>query len=144
MKHWLPTKNSKYFMPKEEFLTALHYALRYASLRDQYDNLCADTSKGIRYDLDKVQISPTGDEVEKLAIRRAELKNKIDKIEKAIELAEDNEILREYLKKGVCFGLTYKQLQHIEDVNGNKGIPCGKDLYYEHRRRFYWELSKMI
>ena len=143
MKHWLPTKNNKYYMPKEEFLTALHYALRYASLCEQYQAL-NDTSKGIRYDLDKVQTSPTGDEVEKLAIRRTEVKDKIDKINRAIVLAEDNEILRAYLKKGVCYGLTYKQLQHIEDTHGNKGIPCGKDLYYEHRRRFYWELAKMI
>ena len=143
MKHWLPTKNSKYYMQREDFLTALHYALRYASLYEEYQAL-TNTSKGIRYDLTKVQGSPLGDEVERLAIRRAELKDKLDKIERALKLSEDNDILREYLKKGVCFGLTYKQLQHIEDTHGNRGIPCGKDLYYEHRRRFYWELSKMI
>ena len=45
--------------------------------------------------------------------------------------------LDDWLLLGVCFGMTYPQLKQ-------RGIPCGRNKYYEIRQRFYYYLSRII
>lgn len=49
---------------------------------------------------------------------------------------EADEYLYEYLLKGVTEGYSYNYLQTVF------GIPCGKDMYYDRYRRFFWILDK--
>ena len=51
----LSTKN-KYSLPKEDYLTAIHYSLRYPLWVEELKT-AADTGRAIRYDKDKVQSS---------------------------------------------------------------------------------------
>lgn len=123
-------------MTKSEYLSAYYFALRYEEWKSEYESL-ADTSKAITYsDMPKGSLnvsSPT----ERAAIRRAELLHKIELIEQtALEASGD---LYQYLIKAVTNeDVYYHHLKTIMD------IPCGKDLYYEIRRRFYYLLSKKI
>ena len=55
-KYRAPSENSKYYIPKEDYLTAIHYSLRYPLWKEEVETM-ADTSKGISYDKDKVQTS---------------------------------------------------------------------------------------
>lgn len=74
---------------------------------------------------------------EELAIRRAMLQDRIDMIHKAAEVA--GEELSEYIIKGVTKdGVTYNYLSTMLD------IPCGKNKYYECRRKFYWVMDQML
>jgi len=41
-----------------------------------------------------------------------------------------------YLRKGVTEGLSYEALKT------KHGMPCGKDMYYEAYRRFFWLLDR--
>ena len=59
---------------------------------------------------------------------------KIKMIEK-VALETDN-CLHKYILKAVTEGLSYTYLKT------RLGIPCGKDMYYDRYRRFFWLLSK--
>lgn len=136
MKHRTPTQNSKYYIPKEEYLTAIHYSLRYPLLQEEY-KFGADTSKAITYDKEKVQTSNDFCSTEEIAIRLAEIKQKIDLIDDTL-IEAAGEVLAPYIKFSVCFGMTYVQLQTTKDM------PCGQRHFYELRRKYYYLLSKKI
>lgn len=79
----------------------------------------------------------SGNATASLAIRRAELQKKCELIEQtAIEADPD---IHQYIIKGVTTDYaTYKYLSQVLDM------PCGKDMYYNRRRKFYWLLSNKI
>ena len=133
-KHWNPTKKSKYYVPKETFLTAVHYCKQYPLWLAELA-LTTDNNRAIRYDIDRVQTSGDTDPTMKIAVRRMAIekkKKKVDDVAKAV--AGD---LDQWIIQGVCYDLTYYQLQQ-------RGSPCGKDLYYSMRRKFYFMIAKEI
>lgn len=133
-KYKAPSKNSKYYLPREDYLTAVHYALRYPLWVEEL-RVSADSGKAINYDKIKVQTSMSGTEVEDLAIRRVELTQKKELVDSTIhEVARG---MDDYIRFAVCYGLTYDQLLA-------RKIPCGRRMYVEIRQRFYFELSKKI
>lgn len=134
MKYRTLSEKNTYYLPKEEYLTAIHYALRYPLMLAELND-ARDTSSAIRYDKDCVQTSPSDDIIMNAALRATELSNKIKLIEDTITLCAEG--MESYLKLGVCYGLTFGQLE-------SRGIPCGHKKYYEIRRRFLYELSKRI
>jgi len=128
-KHRVPTD-----LPREDFLTALHYALRYPMWEKEIETP-PDTAQAIRYDRDRVQTSGDYDPVQTTAIRREEIGRKMALVDKVcLEVGKE---LSYYLKLGVCYGLTWWQLEA-------KGIPCSRNTYYTMRKRFYFELSLRI
>ncbi len=135
-KYRVPSERSKYYIPKEDFLTAVHYSLRYPLWKEEVENM-ADTSKGIAYDTDKVQTSSDYDSTFEAAIRIAESdkQHKMTIIDETIKKVAPE--LEYWLRLGVCYGLTFNQLK-------GKKMPCEKDMYYLMRRRYYYELVKRI
>lgn len=130
------TEKNKYCIPREDYLTAIHYSLRYPLwVAEMQTN--ADTRGAIQYDKDRVQTSNTYDSTEAVGIKRAEISEKIDLIERTITVAAEEESLEHWLLLGVCYGLTFYQLQE-------RGIPCGHTKYYEMRRKYYYLLSQEI
>lgn len=133
-KYRIPSSNSKYYIPKEDYLTAVHYALRYplwvAMIQD-----ARDTSTAIRYDKDKVQTSPSADMIPNAAIRSTELIDKVNLIDSIINLCTND--MQYFLRLGVCYGLTFNQLK-------GQGMPCERDKYYLMRKMFYYNLSQKI
>lgn len=133
-KYRAPSERSKYYIPKEDYLTAIHYSLRYplwlAEVKDK-----ADTSAAIRYDKDKVQTSGNSDPTFEAAVRVSEILDKINLIDDVISKVAPG--MEFYLRLGVCYGLTFDQLK-------GKKMPCERDMYYTMRRHYYYELSKRI
>ena len=134
-KHRAPSKNSKYYLPKETFLTVIHYCKQYPLWIDELNRL-ANTGRAIRYDQDRVQSSNDYDPTSATAIRRAEILKKKEAVDR-IAIMVAGEVMARWLIKGVCDDKAYYELQL-------EGIPCGKDLYYMLRRRFYYEMAKII
>ena len=133
-KYRIPSEKSKYYIPKEDYLTAIHYSLRYPLWLAEVKNK-ADTSKAIRYDEEKVQTSGDSDTTADAAIKISEITEKINFIDGIIrKVAPDMEY---WLRLGVCYGLTFDQLK-------GKKMPCERDAYYFMRRHYYYELSKKI
>lgn len=135
-KYRAPSEKSRYFIPKEDYLTAIHYSLRYPLWKQEIDSM-ADTSKAIVYDKDRVQTNGDYDSTYEAAVRMIESNTakKIKLIDDTIALVAKG--MDYYLRLGVCYGLTFEQLK-------GKGMPCERKLYYEIRRHYYYELSQRI
>ena len=133
-KYRTPSKNSKYYIPKEDYLTAIHYSLRYPLWKEEVADM-ANTAKAIVYDKDKVQTSNGYDSTYEAAVRIQEKQHKLQLIDDTIHDVADG--LDYWLRLGVCYGLTFEQLK-------GKKMPCERDMYYLMRRHYYYELSKRI
>lgn len=133
-RHRTPSKKSKYYLPKETFLTVVHYCKQYPLWDAEMETL-ARTMKAVTYDQTRVQTSHDSDPTEEAALRLSEVgkkKDVLDDIARGIGGSMSKWIIR-----GVCYDMPYYKLLQ-------EGIPCGKDLYYLLRRRFYYEVSKRI
>lgn len=133
-KYRTPSTNSKYYIPKEEYLTAIHWCLRYPLWCAELE-LEPDTSKAIEYDSDPVQTSNNSDPVSSLALRRVELARKKKLLEDTIR--EVDESIYQYLLLGIGYGFTEYQLRQ-------KGMPCGHNYYYSRRQQILYEIAKKI
>lgn len=133
-KYRIPSEKSKYYIPKEDYLTAIHYSLRYPLWKQEVADM-ANTARGISYDKDRVQSSNNYDSTFEAAVRIEEKQHKIQLIDDTIEMVAGD--LTDFLRMGVCYGLTFDQLK-------GRGMPCEKDKYYLMRRHYYYELSKKI
>ena len=109
-KYRAPSKNSKYYIPKEDYLTAVHYSLRYPLWKAEIETM-ADTSKAFVYDKDKVQTSGNFDSTYEAAVKMVESDkaHKMQIIEDTILLTGGD--LEYWLRLGVCYGLTFDQLK---------------------------------
>lgn len=135
-KYRIPSERSKYYLPKQDYLTAIHFSLRYPLWEKEIKEL-ADTSKAIAYDKDKVQTSGDYDSTFEAAVKLSECKanQNMKLVDEVIALVADG--LDKYLRGGVCFGLNFNQLKGM-------GMPCERDYYYQMRRHYYYELIKRI
>ncbi len=128
---------NKYRLPKHKFMTAYHYALQYQEWKNEYRTL-GDSSKAIRYDLDKIQTTQgLSDPTLQLAMRRAELRTKMDEIETIVmEIAPE---LYRYILIGVTQeGASYNYLHY------SLGMPCSQYMYNDRRGKFYFKLSAYL
>jgi hypothetical protein len=130
------SERNQYYLPKHSYLACIHYALQY---RDWQATLSADrdTRGAIRYDKEKVKTSNDYDSTSETAMKMTEIKEKCTIIDECISAACDGSNLDKWLRLGVCYGFAFFQLEQDH-------IPCGKDMYYRIRQRFYYELSKRI
>lgn len=134
MKNRVLSEKNEFYLPKEEFLTVLHFALQYPNWVQELRTE-PDTSKAITYDEERVQTSGGYDACSETAMRRYMLEKKKKLVEDtAREVAPE---IYDYLILGVAYGWTFWQLQA-------KGMPCEKDTYYNRRRKFYHLLAKKI
>lgn len=135
-KYRAPSEKSKYYIPKEDYLTAIHYSLRYPLWKQEVESM-ADTSKAIVYDKDKVQTSNDYDSTFEAAAKiiESDKQHKMQIIDDTLKYVADD--MADWLKLGVCYGLTFYQLK-------GKGLPCERDAYYLMRRHYYYELVKRI
>lgn len=124
----------KYKLTKNEFLYAKHYALRYKDWKRQY-NALHDTSRAIVSD-GMPHSHFTGSLTEEAAIKAARLDEKMQKVEDAALEADPDIyswILQAVTEEGVC----YQTLR-------NRGLCCGRRMFYERRRKFYYLLAQKI
>lgn len=123
-------------MTKEQFLAAKYYALRYHEWQLEYKAL-TDTARGITYsDMPKGSLN-TQSPVEEAAIKCQAISDKIRLIEDTADEAGGD--LSGYLLKAVTNSdITFHQMKVLTDM------PCGRDLFCNMRRRFYFLLAQKI
>lgn len=124
------SKKNKYWIDKHRHYELKHFCLQYPEWKRIY-------SESPVAPVSKLHETPThdisGDPTARQAIRRARYLERINLIERTAKDA-DNE-LHNYILKAVTEGLSYTHLKSKFD------IPCGKDLYYDRYRRFFWLLD---
>lgn len=134
MKYKTPSKRSKFFVPKEDYITAIHWCLRYPLWVAELKFL-PDTNRSMAYENDRVQNSARSDITADTAIRIKELERKIELLEDTAKKVDKD--LKDYIILGVTQGLTVFQLLQ-------RGMPCNKNEYIKKRQQFYYEISKKI
>lgn len=123
---------------KHEYYTAYHYAMQYTEWKDRLRTL-TDSVAAIVTD-GQPHGSSTGNPTENLAIKRAELTEKMRVVEETAKAATtDCDWMYIYLIRAVTDeNVTWRYLRQV------MGIPCGKNVYYNHRWKFYYLLSQKI
>lgn len=128
------SKKNKYWISKHRFYEISHYCLQYNEWKDEYTTLSRQGISGVEYD-GMPHGSDVGNPTEHAGIRLAELKTKMETIERTAE--ETDPVLAKYILKAVTNeDVTFNYLKQFMD------IPCEKDMYYDRRRKFYWLMSK--
>lgn len=123
---------NKYWIDKHRHYELKHFCLQYPRWKKLY-NYLNDTSiitpklYEVRNKNKKVDLTAS------LATDKAYYLEKIDLIEETA--MESDRDLYPYILKGITEGLSYTYLKTIMNM------PCGKDMYYDRYRRFFWLLS---
>ena len=128
------SEKSKYYIDKHRYYELKHFCLQYNEWKRAYAN-CND-SMIFAANIDGTPSSNTpSDLTAKYAIKKAQYGERIELIERAAR--EADEFLYPYILRAVTEGLAYTYLRSRMD------IPCGRDMYYDRYRRFFWLLSEL-
>lgn len=130
-----PLNEKKYNITKHRFAELYHFCMQYPEWKDEL-NYKTDNINSI--DISDMPVNHNNvSNVEKLALRRLQLESKCKIIEQtAIEA--DPELYQYILKAVTNEGISYNYLKMIMN------IPCGKNVWYDRRRKFYYLLSEKI
>ena len=127
------SEKNKYWIDKHRHYELKHFCLQYPEWKKAYVEF-----SDVSVPLSMMERIPTsnipGDPTAKRALMRTYYSEKIKLIEK---IALETDIyLHNYILRAVTEGLSFTYLKTRLD------IPCGKDMYYDRYRRFFWLLSK--
>ena len=128
------SEKNKYYIDKHRYYELKHFCLQYNEWKKAYTSCCEAVIFASKFEKLPSDNLP-GDLTAKYAIKRAQYGERIKMIEQAAKDADD--FLYPYILKAVTEGLSYPYLKTRLD------IPCGKDMYYDRYRRFFWLLSEL-
>lgn len=126
------SEKNKYWIDKHRHYELKHFCLQYPSWKRAYAefNNCSIPLSTI----ERVSTSNMpGDPTAKRALLKAKYLERIELIESVAK--EADRYLYEYILKAVTEGLSYTYLRT------KLGIPCGRDMYYDRYRKFFWLLN---
>ena len=128
------SKKNKYWIDKHRHYELKHFCLQYPMWKKAYaDCLDCDISMAM---IEGVQRQDgLYDPTSTRALTRAYYSNRIKMLEQVAKDAD--KYLWHYILRAVTEGLSYTYLRTKLD------IPCGKDMYYDRYRRFFWLLSEL-
>ena len=128
----LSIKN-KYWIDKHRHYELKHFCLQYPDWKKAYADF--DDPAVPLSTIDRVPTSNLpGDPTAKRAMMKAHFAEKIKMVERAATDAD--KYLGSYILKAVTENLSYTYLKSKLD------IPCGRDMYYDRYRRFFWLLNE--
>lgn len=125
----------KYSLSKYRFRELFYFCQQYQEWQEELKQL-TDTVKCIEIS-DMPKAANNADQTSDLVLKRVELQNKIELVENTAE--ETSKELKPYIIKAVTnYSVSYTYLRQ------RMGIPCGKNMYYEARKKFYWLLDRKM
>ena len=123
--------NGKYYISRCAFRTVYNYCLMFHEWEAEYHN-----SVGLRSTHSDGGSGTPGDPTASQAMRLKDIGERIELIRQTAY--ETEPLLYPYLLDAVTTeGLTFDMLKA-------RGMPCERDMYYDRRRRFYWQMSKHL
>ena len=127
------SRKNRYWIERHRYYELKHFCLQYRTWKKNYAVLCNVSLPSAQ--LEKMPMTnAVTDPTAKCAIEKATYFERISLIERVA--METDKYLYWYILKAVTEGLSYTYLKT------KLGLPCGKDLYYDRYRRFFWLLSK--
>ena len=122
------SKKNPYWLPKNRYLEMKHFALQYDYWKEELNAIDIFGTRS----LTKID-QELGDPVAALAELRDLYIRNMHMVEDAADLTD--EILGYYIFLTATKACTYENLRMMHN------IPCNRNVYYEHLRRFYYILS---
>ena len=126
------SEKNKYWIDKHRHYELKHFCLQYNSWKKacaELDGYCE-----VHDDIVGCKSNIPGDPTGKCVQMRSGYLERMDLVKRTAYEADP--ILAEYIFKAVTEGLSYTYLSTVMN------IPCGKDMYYDRYRKFFWLLSK--
>lgn len=128
------SEKNKYYIDKHRYYELKHFCLQYNEWKKAYNSCCDAIIFASRYEMQNSNNTPS-DITAKYGMMKAHYDRRIKMIEKVA--METDDFLYPYILKAVTEGLSYPYLKTRLD------IPCGRDMYYDRYRKFFWILSEM-
>lgn len=126
------SEKNKYWIDKHRYYELKHFCLQYKEWKKAY-TACNESIIFASSMEENRNTNVISDITAKYAIKRAYYAGRIKLVEKAAMEAEPDLYL--YILKAVTEGLSYTYLKTKLE------IPCGRDMYYDRYRKFFWLLS---
>lgn len=127
------SEKNKYYIDKHRYYELKHFCLQYNEWRKAYAACNDAVIFGSKFEKMSSSNIPS-DITAKYGMMKAHYDRRIKLIETTCMEADD--FLYPYLLKAVTEGLSYTYLKTKLD------IPCGRDMYYDRYRKFFWLLSE--
>ena len=127
------SEKNKYYIDKHRYYELKHFCLQYGEWKKAH----AYCNESIIFTSQYTGLPTSGtpgDLTAKYALKKAQYAEKIHLIERLVK--ESDDFLYPYLLKAVTEGLSYTYLKTTLE------IPCGRDMYYDRYRKFFWLLSE--
>lgn len=127
------SEKNKYYIDKHRYYELKHFCLQYNEWKKAYANCSEAILFASGFEKEPCSNVPS-DITAKYGMMKAHYDRRIKLIEKTAMEADD--FLYPYILKAVTEGLSYTYLKTRLD------IPCGRDMYYDRYRKFFWLLSE--
>lgn len=124
------SEKNKYWIDKHRHYELKHFCLQYPNWKRAYGELDGFAGRGN----DGFRNSAPGDPTGKVVEMRNLYLDRMDLVRRISFEADPD--LATYIFRAVTEGLSYTYLKT------KLAIPCGRDMYYDRYRRFFWLLSK--
>jgi hypothetical protein len=125
------SEKNKYWINKHRHYELKHFCLQYESWKKSIEDLDGFKNKTGG---ESTGSSLPGDPTNKCVELRTGYLDRVELIERIAY--ETDPVLHKYILKAVTEGLSYTYLK------SKLGIPCGRDMYYDRYRKFFWLLSE--
>ena len=123
---------NKYWIDKHRHYELKHFCLQYPTWKRLYAEALDSCISASKLEQESSTNIPS-DITAKYAMKKVQYSEKIKLIECAAK--EADEVLYPYILRAVTEGLSFTYLK------SRLNIPCGKDMYYDRYRKFFWLLS---
>lgn len=127
------SQKNRYWIDKHRHYELKHFCLQYPNWKKA---MCGSYITNSQLSsIGKVSSgNRPGDPTSNIALTKLYYSEKIELLERIAK--ETDRYLWNYILKAVTEGLSYIQLKT------RLGIPCGRDMYYDRYRKFFWLLSQ--
>lgn len=133
------SKKNRYWLSKHRYYELKHFCLQYKEWKTLYLSLSEPYHTTVGMDGSSKKSIEWADSTARTVLKREQYLTKMRLVETAAKQADP--AIHKYLFKGVTDGVGYTYLKTVMD------IPCGRDMYYDRYRKFFWlldsHLSKM-
>lgn len=129
------SKKNPYYIPKHRMYELVHFCLQYP----EWKKICSGTDELYfrNLNLDKIRCNTNNypDPTAELAMKRFRCYENMKLVEDVANRTD--ETLSHYILLAVTEDLRY------ETIKSRLDIPCGRDMFYDRRRKFFWLLDKL-
>ena len=129
------SKKNIYYIPKHRMYELIHFCLQYPEWKKICNGIDELYFKNSNLDNLKCNTNAHSDPTAELAIKRMKCYENIKLVENTA--IETDRVLSNYILIAVTEDLKY------ETIKTRLNIPCGRDMFYDKRRKFFWLLDKV-